>query len=75
MPEAQADRIVELLKELHVINFFSLTFTGSPGPVEGRRAWCQEQLKGEISEKYRQALENKIKRSVLALDSCLARNR
>ena len=61
-PDSHADKIVDLLKELHGINFFSLTFTGSPEAVEGRKAALRKQLEGDISEKYKKAIEYKIKR-------------
>jgi hypothetical protein len=67
-PDSHAEKIVDLLRELHGINFFSLTFTGSPEAVEGHKAALQKQLEDDISERYRKAIEYKIKRWVLAVD-------
>lgn len=65
MPEPYKEKIISLLQELHGINFFSLTFTGKPGPTEARKESLQKQLESDISEKYRKAIEGKIKRWVL----------
>ena len=65
IPKQQREKIISLLQELHGINFFSLTFTNKPGPTEERKAWLQTQLEGDINEKYRKAIEGKIKRWVI----------
>ena len=66
LPESHSKQILDLLEQLHGINFYSLTFTGSPAAVEGRRDGLRKQLEGDISDRYRKAIEFKIKRCDLA---------
>jgi hypothetical protein len=59
---------MRLLKDLHALNYFSLSFSGGPGVAQGFKATAQKRLDGEmgeISEKYRKALEYKISMYVL----------
>jgi glutathione S-transferase len=62
LPENHKDQIVELLNELHNINFFALTFGSTPTVSTDKKVAVEEKLaQARISEKYRQALENKKK--------------
>jgi hypothetical protein len=62
IPKTAEGEILRLLKELHSINFFSLTFTGSPEFVEGRKAALLKELEGDISEKYRETIKFRVQR-------------
>ena len=62
IPKTAEAEILRLLKELHSINFFSLTFTGSPQFVEGRKAELLKELDGDISDRYREVIKYRVKR-------------
>lgn len=62
LPDSRVDQIVELLNELHDINFFALTFGSTPVVPTAKKVAVEEKLaQPGISEKYRQALEDKKK--------------
>ena len=61
IPENIKDDIVELLNELHSINFFSLSFGSNPAAATPQKTSVEAKLaQPGISEKYRKALEYKL---------------
>ena len=64
LPKRHEDEIKRLIEALHHINFFSLTFTGKPDGPRSRIAHLQQLLQGNISDKYRGAIQQKIQRCV-----------
>lgn len=60
IPEGQAGQIRELLDRQHELGVFSLTMGPRPGVGEAQTAVLEEKLKGDISEKYRAALQAKL---------------
>ncbi|KAG4442870.1 hypothetical protein IFR05_001666 [Cadophora sp. M221] len=61
LPEEFKDRIVELLKELHDINYFSLSFGNKPTAAKAQEALVEKKLaQTDMSEVYRKALEYKL---------------
>lgn len=61
IPEGQKTQIVDLLKELHSVNYFSLSFQKQPAYGKGLKSAVVERLSQPgISEKYRTALEYKL---------------
>ena len=69
LPKEHEDEIKRLLEALHHINFFSLTFTGKQDGPRSRIAQLQRLLQGNISDKYRVAIERKIQRCVAPLSN------
>lgn len=63
-PSAYEAEIRRLLGELHSINFYSLTFTGKPEGTLAAKKNLNERLKENISDRYRAAIEHKLKRQV-----------
>ena len=60
-PEKHAAEIRKLVKEMHELNFFTLSFRGSPKLATGFADAVLKRLDDKtISDKYRQALEYKI---------------
>ncbi|KUJ08945.1 uncharacterized protein LY89DRAFT_598871 [Mollisia scopiformis] len=60
VPESNKDQLIELLKELHRINFFSLSFGSRVGAVNAQKTAVEAKLaQTDISAKYRKALEYK----------------
>jgi glutathione S-transferase len=49
-----------LLRELHAINYYSLTFTGKPETVEGIDEALEKRLDGDIDDRYRDAINFKL---------------
>ncbi|KAH8658333.1 hypothetical protein BX600DRAFT_468996 [Xylariales sp. PMI_506] len=63
IPPSHTDEITGLLRDLHAINFFSLTFTGKPQGVSKSKDILQKKLEdGSISDRYRKAIAVKIDR-------------
>jgi glutathione S-transferase len=61
LPENHKDQVIELLRELHHINYFSLSFGSKPGMATALKVPVEEKLaQAGISEKYRKALEYKV---------------
>jgi hypothetical protein len=61
LPENYKDQIVELLNELHSINYFSLSFASKPAAANAQKVAVEQKLaQTGISEKYRKALEYKM---------------
>jgi glutathione S-transferase len=61
LPENHKDQIIELLKQLHNINYFSLSFGSKPAAANAQKLAVEEKLaQSAISEKYRRALEYKM---------------
>jgi len=59
--EEKKDQIIELLRELHDINYFSLSFGNKPAAANAQKAAVEEKLaRPGISEQYRKALEYKL---------------
>jgi hypothetical protein len=62
LPENHKDQILELLNELHNINFFALTFGSTPIVSTDKKLAVEEKLaQPGISKKYRHALEDRKK--------------
>ncbi|KAH6706352.1 hypothetical protein BKA61DRAFT_558853 [Leptodontidium sp. MPI-SDFR-AT-0119] len=62
LPEDYKEQIVELLKELHDINYFSLSFGNKPTAAKAQEALVEKKLaETDISEEYRKTLEFKLK--------------
>lgn len=62
IPPTHAYLVTQLLQELHNLNFFSLSFANKPPLAQGYKAGVLR-LKGEageLSERYRKALEYKL---------------
>lgn len=62
IPTSNREEILDMLKRLHAINFFSLTYAGKPQSQERLKAVLQQRLDSDISPRYREAIEKKIKR-------------
>lgn len=61
IPDNHKAQIIELLKELHSINYFSLSFGSRPASADAQKAAVEQKLaQTGISEKYRKALEYKL---------------
>lgn len=63
MPKPYESQIIELLTGLHGINFFGLTFAGKFRVVEGMKANLQKIREGDISDRYKAAINYKLQRS------------
>ncbi|KAK0112330.1 hypothetical protein ONS96_001578 [Cadophora gregata f. sp. sojae] len=62
LPSDHKNEIIELLKELHAINYFSLSFGNRPASAKAQEAAVEKKIADPgISEKYRKALEFKLK--------------
>jgi glutathione S-transferase len=60
-PEGHENQCLELLKSMHDLNYFALSFPDRPKVVEGFVKAIKERLARErISEEYRDALEYKL---------------
>ena len=59
IPASHADEVKQLISRIHDINFFSLTYTGMPHVPQGSKTMLENQLKGDINERYRKAIEYK----------------
>ena len=60
-PAEHREEIDRLLRELHDINFFSLSFTRRPQMATGFAKGVQEKMdRSDISPQYRSALEYKL---------------
>ena len=64
IPESNKDEISAFLKELHHINFYSLTFTGRPETIHGIQSALKKRLEGPISDRYRKGIDYKLKQWV-----------
>lgn len=62
LPDENREETTRLIRDLHGINFFSLTFAGKPEMQQGNLAFLQGKLQEDISERYRAAIERKIER-------------
>ena len=62
VPKEHERDVKKLLADLHDINFFSLTFTGKPEMQQKNIASLQKTMEGDVSERYRNAIEHKIQR-------------
>lgn len=63
IPATYQHQIVELLQELHGISVFGLTFAGNFGYTDGQKTMLRERREGGISDRYRAAIDHKLKRS------------
>lgn len=62
LPPSHKNEIIELLRELHSINYFSLSFGSKPAAAKGQELAVEKKIADpNISEKYRRALEFKLK--------------
>jgi glutathione S-transferase len=64
IPLSKYEEVLDMLKRLHTINFFSLTFAGKPEIQEKAKARLQQILNSDINQRYREALESKVRRYV-----------
>ncbi len=61
LPPQHAERIREMVRKLHEINFFTLSFKGSPKLASGFADAAISRLEDKtISDRYREALEYKL---------------
>lgn len=61
LPENHKNEIIEFLKELHNINYFSLSFGSKPAAAKAQITAVEKRLADtSISEQYRKALEYKL---------------
>jgi glutathione S-transferase len=60
IPASHKDRITKGLKDLHALNYFSLSFPGRGHVAQGFKTAVMKRLGGEISERYREALKYKL---------------
>jgi hypothetical protein len=61
IPAAHDAQIRQLLRDLHALNYFSLSFPGRPHIAKGFEAAVLRRLEDpDISERYRKALEFKL---------------
>ena len=64
IPSSHQKEIHALLEKLHSINFFALTYAGKPETQEKAKAFLEQKLRSDISQRYREAIEYKLKRYV-----------
>ncbi|KAF2171452.1 hypothetical protein M409DRAFT_18569 [Zasmidium cellare ATCC 36951] len=62
IPEPHKEKISQLLHDLHRISFFGFTFAGKPQTVGRSKGHLHEILDGDISDRYRAAIEYKLQR-------------
>lgn len=62
MPASNRDEILDMLTRLHAINFFSLTYGGKPQSQERLKGLLQQRSNSDISQRYHEVIEKKIKR-------------
>ena len=60
VPAEHKEDITRLLKELHALNYFSLSFPGRESVAEGFKENVFKRLEGDISDRYRNALTFKL---------------
>ncbi|KAF2171448.1 hypothetical protein M409DRAFT_18565 [Zasmidium cellare ATCC 36951] len=60
IPASHQTEIVDLLEELHKINFFTLIFSNKPEVPRQSKAALKQLLAGDISERYAEAIKGKI---------------
>jgi hypothetical protein len=64
IPSSRAREICALLQRPHSINFFALTYAGKPESKRNQGLFLEEKLNSNISHRYREAIEYKLKRWV-----------
>ena len=64
IPASHEQEIKRLVRELHKISFFSLTFTGKPQTQQTGLQLLEGKLEGDISDRYRAAIKHKMKRYI-----------
>ena len=64
IPSSKREEILDMLRRLHTINFFSLTFAGKPESQKKSKTLLQQELNSDITQRYREAIEVKLKRYV-----------
>jgi len=60
IPESHREKIEKGLRDLHALNYFSLSFAGREGVAQGFKSAVLKRLGGEISGRYREALGYKL---------------
>ena len=60
MPAEHKEEMTQLLKDLHALNYFSLSFPGREYVAEGFKESVFKRLEGDISDRYRNALTFKL---------------
>jgi hypothetical protein len=60
LPASHEEQMATLLKDLHGLNYFSLSFPGRPNVAQSFKEAVEKRLAGNISETYREALKFKI---------------
>lgn len=60
IPVEHKTEITQFLKELHALNYFSLSSRGPENPADGFKESIFEKLDGGVSERYRTALTFKL---------------
>lgn len=60
IPGKHKPEITQLLRELHALNYFSLSFPGRENVADGFKETVFKRLDGDISDRYRNALTFKL---------------
>lgn len=60
IPTSHENEINTRLDALHALNYFSLSFPGRDHVAQGFKAAVQKRLDGDISQRYRDALQYKM---------------
>lgn len=71
LPSDYEEEIKRRLSQLHSINFFSLTFSGQHHVPQSWMKVLNRQLEETISQRYRKAIERKMKRWVIFIADAL----
>lgn len=60
MPSAHKEDVIRSLKELHDLNFFSLSYEGHHAMTQGVVGAIRSKMQGEVSQRYKDALNYKL---------------
>jgi hypothetical protein len=68
LPAANKDQILRLLRELHGINYFSLTFGKKPAAALGMKSAIEKVMaQPDLSDRYQDALRFKLQMYVISI--------
>jgi len=60
IPTSHKEQIIKGIHDLHALNYFSLSFPGRDHVAQGFKTGVEKRLSGDISERYRKALQFKL---------------
>lgn len=60
IPISHKEQIIKGIRDLHALNYFSLSFPGRDHVAQGFKTGVEKRLSGDISERYREALHFKL---------------